>query len=101
MAENIDIFDETTGRSKTIAVTFDHAVLNSQPDGAAEYYLRMTTSARDSMGASLTPLTITSDSDLVLGTTQFDGVTVTPYNSYTDAIQDYTAYMKSLIDFSR
>jgi len=85
---SIVLFDQASGRSKTVAATFEAAVLHAQVDGDIDYFVRMSVTANDIAGDAIPIFTITSDDDLVLGATQWDGTT-TPYTNLTAAVNDY------------
>jgi len=85
---SIVLFDQATGRTKTISATLEAAVLHAQENGDVDYFAKMTVTANDLNGDAVPTLTVTSDDDLVLGTTQWDGTT-TPYSNMTEAIDDY------------
>jgi hypothetical protein len=92
MAANIRVFDEPSGRTKTIVCEAEQGVLSVQEDGAVDTYLKMSVDARDLAGDSITPFVITGESDLVLGTTQYDGST-DAYVSLGAAVDDYVLRM--------
>ena len=85
---SIVLFDQATGRSKTVAATFEAAVLHAQLNGVLDYYVRLSVTANDLAGDPIPIFTITSQDDLVLGTTQWGGST-TPYTDLTAAVNDY------------
>lgn len=85
---SIVLFDQASGRTKTVSATLEGAVLHAQSNGDLDYYVRMSVSGNDLAGDPMPIFTITSDDDLVLGTTQWDGST-TPYADLTAAVNDY------------
>jgi len=85
---SIVLFDQASGRSKTVAAMFEAAVLHAQENGDIDYFVRMSVTANDLAGTAVPIFTITSNDDLVLGATQWDGST-TPYADLTAAVNDY------------
>jgi len=92
MSANIRVFDEESGNSKIISCEAEQGVLTDQDNGAVDTYLKMSVDARDLAGDSITPFVITGESDLVLGTTQYDGSTDS-YVSLGAAVDDYVLRM--------
>ena len=85
---SIVLFDQATGRTKTVTASLEGAVLHAQENGALDYYVRMSVPGNDLAGDAMPIFAITSMDDLVLGTTQWDGST-TPYADLTAAVNDY------------
>jgi hypothetical protein len=88
MSSSIRVFDEASGRTKTITLIAEQGVLSAQQNGTLDTYLKMSVDASIVGGTKITPYVITGEGDLVLGTTQYDGST----DSYTDlgaAVDDY------------
>jgi len=85
---SIILFDQATGRTKTVTASLEAAVLHAEENGSLDYFVRMSVPGNDLAGDSMPILTITSDDDLVLGSTQWDGST-TPYADLTSAVNDY------------
>lgn len=90
---NTIIYDPITKRSNTINVTLEAAVIQSDPDAVQDYFIKLSTTAKKISGNSISPKIIRELSDLVRGTTQHDGVTMTDYASMTEAIEDYILNM--------
>lgn len=89
MSTQIKVFDTATGNQKIIDCVCDRGVLAEQDNGAVDTYLKLTVSARTVAGNVITPFVISGQGDLVLGTTQYDGVTTDDYASLGDAVDDY------------
>lgn len=92
MAISIKVFDKTSGKSKTITVDADQAVIAQEPNGALDTYLKLSVDARDKAGDKIISQVITGESDLVLGSTQYDGSTDS-YTSLGTAVDDYVLRM--------
>jgi hypothetical protein len=90
---NITVFDPVTGNSKTIVVIIDEAVLSTDNDGDKDWFLRFSTSATTVGGDPVPVLTHSASDDLVLGSTQYDGVTSTAYSDLKAGINDYVLRM--------
>jgi len=92
MAISIRVFDKTTGKSKTITVDAEQSVLAQDLNGDLDTYLKLSVDARELSGTKIITQVITGESDLVLGSAQYDGST----DSYTDlgtAVDDYVLRM--------
>jgi hypothetical protein len=92
MAANIRVFDEPSGRTKIITCDAEQGVLSQEDNGTVDTYLKMSVDARDLAGDTITPFVITGESDLVLGSTQYDGST-DAYVSLGAAVDDYVLRM--------
>ena len=89
MAISVVCFDKVSGKTKTITVDAAQGVLvQDAENGDLDTYLRLSVSAKDKAGTTITPFVITGESDMVLGTSQYDG-TLTDYASLGDALDDY------------
>ena len=89
MASNIKLFDPTTGKQKTVSVTFERGVLNDPSNGTEDSYIKLSISGRTVAGDVINPFVISGESDLVLGTTQYDQVTTSNYPNLGAAVDDY------------
>ena len=104
----ITVYDEVTGNTRTITANVNAAVLTGDPDGAQDYYINLSAAASTLAGTAVPTQVITSQSDLVLGTTQYDEITATPYADIGSAIEDYVLRLirgipgdaQSAMDFS-
>ena len=93
MAISIVCFDKVSGKTKTITVDATSSVLVQDPsNGDLDTFLKLTVSAKDKAGTTITPFVITGESDLVLGTSQYGGSTA-PYGSLGIAVDDYVLRM--------
>ena len=62
----VNIYDETTGRTYTITVDVNQAVINGLANGDEAYYISVSTSARDPLGQAIRTRIIT-DTDINSG----------------------------------
>jgi len=92
MSINIRVFDRTSGKSKTITVDTEQGALVQEPNGAVDTYLKLTVDARDLAGDTIIAQVVTGDADLVLGTSQYDGSTLS-YTCLGTAVDDYVMRM--------
>ena len=94
MSTTITVFDPTYKRSKTISVFLDGTIVIQDLDADPDYYLRMTTSAKQKNGAAISSRIIRSLSSGagVGGTTQYDGSPL-PYATMTAAVRDHVRRM--------
>ena len=88
MSSQIKVFDTATGNQKIISCICDRGVLAAQDDGAVDTYLKLTVTARTVGGDVISPYVISGQSDLVMGTTQYDGSTA-DYADLGSAVDDY------------
>lgn len=99
MAQSITVFDITSGKTKVITLDIAQTVLNQDmgPGGLGtgwiDTYLKLTVTANMVNGSPVSAQVITGDSDLVLGTTQYDGITTSPYDGLGEAVNDYVLRM--------
>ena len=89
----IKIFDEATGVTKVVTVDCERGVLASGADGGEDTYLKLSVDARTVGGDRITPYVISSQQDLVLGTTQYNGSTAA-YADLGAAVDDYVLRIK-------
>ena len=93
MAISVVCFDKVSGKTKTIVVDAMQSVLVQDPlNGNLDTYLKLTVGAKDKAGATIQPFVITGDTDLVLGTSQYNGST-SPYSGLGEALDDYVLRM--------
>ncbi len=91
MAVSVTVFDPETQNSKTINVAVESSMIQGDEDAEYDFYIRMTTDAtRGPTGEDEIPTEVfRSLSDLALGTRQFKVDTADPYDTITDALEDY------------
>ncbi len=89
MSSQIKVFDPNTGNQKIITAILDQGVLNDPNDGALDTYVKLSIAGRTIAGVTINPYVISAQDDLVLGSTQYDGVTSTDYDSLKSAVDDY------------
>ena len=93
MAISVVCFDKVSGKTKTITVDAASGVLvQDAENGDLDTYLRLSVSAKDKAGTTITPFVITGESDMVLGTSQYDG-TIASYVDLGAAVNDYVLRM--------
>jgi hypothetical protein len=85
----IKCFDPTTGKQKIITAILDQGVLNDPANGNQDTYIKLSITGRTIAGDIINPFVISGESDLVLGTTQYDGVTTDNYSDLGAAVDDY------------
>jgi len=89
MSSTIRVFDPATGKQKTITAVLEQGVLNDPSNGSLDTYIKLSVSARTIAGDTINPFVITGTDDLVLETTQYDGVTTDDYSDLGAAVDDY------------
>ena len=89
MSSQIKVFDPSTGNQKTITAVLDQGVLNDPSNGTMDTYIKLSITGRTIAGDVINPYVISGQSDLVLGSTQYDGVTTDDYADLGAAVDDY------------
>jgi hypothetical protein len=89
MSSTIRLFDPDTGNTKTISAVLEQGVLADPSNGSMDTYIKLSISGRTIAGDTINPFVITGTDDLVLDTTQYDGVTTDDYADLGAAVDDY------------
>jgi hypothetical protein len=93
MATTVTIYDPVTRNSRTINIEIDSAIVQGVDDGGYDYYVRLSTSAKDANGDSIATQYIKDLNDFPDTGGRHDGSGSTTYESLTVAIQDYIRHM--------
>ena len=92
MGATITIYDPVSQNSRSISVEIDTAVIQGDENGAYDYYVRLSTSAKQANGTAVPTQYIRSLADLADTSTQHNG----GGGAYADlslAIEDYILHM--------
>lgn len=93
---NITILDPVNGKTKTITLTMEVSIIAQDLDANIDFFVSLSTSAKDISGKTIATQVIRSLADGAGGTT-FDrhGIALAggKYKNLTDAINDYVSMM--------
>ena len=87
------VFDPISKNTQQISVTLESAIVDTDGDARVDYFIQLSTGARKISGSEITPRIIRRKTNLVRGSTQHDGITSTPYETMSKAIEDYILNM--------
>jgi hypothetical protein len=95
MAVNQIIFDPQTQNTRNILLDVDIALIQQDRDGELDFFIKLSTSARNHYGDRITPEIIRSLKDMVLGGVggkKWNGDSG-PYDTLTEAVEDHILFM--------
>ena len=99
----VNIYDETTGRTYTITVDVNQAVINGLANGDEAYYISVSTSARDPLGQAIRTRVITDNDidDESSDSEDYVDITTPVNNAIMDIMRDIEGgYLSSSISDS-
>lgn len=95
MAVNQIIFDPVSQNTRTILIDVEIALIQQDRDGELDFFVKLSTGAKNLYGDSIVPEIIRSLKDMVLGGvggTKWNG-DMGPYDNLTEAVEDHILYM--------
>ena len=92
---SVTVFDPVTQNTKTITIDVDMNILQEDVDGAEDYIVRLSTSARNTNTAAIPACSFRARDEFPGGDSHRfgDPGNFTPYANLTEEIEDYVLYV--------